>query len=107
MIRQNNVLAGVGAGAFFLIIWLVTKRRGMGLGDVKLVFLMGLILGFPRIVVALYLAFLTGAGLGVILILLRRKNLKSKIAFGPFLIIGTVIAYFWGNQIIMAWKAFI
>ncbi|MBI3342615.1 prepilin peptidase, partial [Candidatus Gottesmanbacteria bacterium] len=71
--------------------------------DVKLAFLMGLLLGFPKIVVACYLAFLTGATVGVILILLRKKKLKERIAFGPFMVVGTVIAIIWGQQLIEWW----
>lgn len=100
----GNVVAGVGASAFFLLLWLVTHGKGMGLGDVKLAFLMGLLLGFPNIIIASYLAFLTGAGAGVILILLGKKKLKEKIAFGPFLVAGTVIAYFFGNTLILWWN---
>lgn len=95
----ENFFAGIGAAAFFLLLWLITRGKGMGLGDVKLAFLMGLLLGFPKIVVAAYLAFLTGAAVGVILILLRKKDLKSKIAFGPFLIIGAVAAILWGEKL--------
>lgn len=94
--------AGVGAAAFFLFLWLITGGRGMGLGDVKLVFVLGVLLGFPGIVVALYAAFLTGAAVGVILILVQKARLKTKIAFGPFLILGAVISYFYEAQII-AW----
>jgi len=83
------------ASLFFGGLVLITKRRGMGAGDVKLAFLMGLVLGFPRILLALCFAFLTGALIGVILILLGKKKLKSQIAFGPFLIAGTVFALFY------------
>ena len=76
----------------------------MGLGDVKFAFFMGLLLGFPNIIVACYLAFLTGAVAGVILILLRKKNLKQHIAFGPFLVLGTVIALFYGDRLIAWWR---
>ena len=69
------------------------------MGDVKLAGLMGLILGFPKIIVALYLAFLTGALVGVILILTKRKRLKSEIPFGPFLVLATFVAFFWGEKI--------
>lgn len=100
----ENILAGVGASAFFLFLWLVTRGRAMGLGDVKLAFFMGLLLGFPGIIVACYLAFLTGAGAGVILILRGKKGLKSKIAFGPFLVLGTGITLVWGQQIIEWWR---
>ncbi len=85
---------------FFLFLILLTKGKGMGYGDVKLGFLMGLLLGFPDILIALFIAFLTGAIVGVILILIGRKKLKSKIAFGPFLILGTVFAFIYGQKIL-------
>jgi len=93
------ILSGLGAAAFFFLLVLLTRFRGMGLGDVKLAGLMGLFLGFPKVVVALYLAFLTGATLGVILILLGKKKFKSQISFGPFLVLATFIAWFWGDKI--------
>ena len=93
-----------GAAGFFLFLWLVTRGKGMGLGDVKLAFLMGLLSGFPKIVVASYLAFLTGALTGVILILLGKKKLKGHIAFGPFLVLGTWVAFIWGQQLIDWWR---
>lgn len=97
-------LSAFGASGFFLLLWFITRGRAMGLGDVKFAFLMGLLLGFPGVIVACYLAFLTGAGVGVILILRGKKGLKSKIAFGPFLILGTCITLVWGPQIIEWWR---
>lgn len=94
-----SILSGLGAALFFLLLVLLTRWQGMGLGDVKLAGLMGLILGFPSIIVALYLAFLTGALVGVILILTKRKRWKSEIPFGPFLVLATFIALFWGEKI--------
>jgi leader peptidase (prepilin peptidase)/N-methyltransferase len=95
----NTLLPAVGASIFLLIIWALTKGRGMGLGDVKLAFLMGLSLGFPKVVVAFYLAFLTGAIIGVILILVKKARFGQKIAFGPFLAAATVITVLWGEKI--------
>jgi prepilin signal peptidase PulO-like enzyme (type II secretory pathway) len=89
----SYLISGGLAAAFFFFLYLVTKKRGMGLGDVKLAFLMGLILGFPKIVVALYFAFLTGAAVGVILILLGKKRFGQHIPFGPFLVGGTILSY--------------
>ncbi|MBI4066670.1 prepilin peptidase [Candidatus Gottesmanbacteria bacterium] len=102
--KEGRLGSALGASAFFFLLWLITRGKGMGLGDVKLAFLMGLLLGFPKIVVASYLAFLTGAIVGVILILLGKKHLKERIAFGPFLVVGTVMAIVWGQQIIALWK---
>lgn len=85
---------------FFLFLHLITKGRGMGLGDVKFAFLMGLLLGPKRLILALYFAFLTGAVLGVILILSGKKKFGQHIAFGPFLVFGTFVAWVWGEEII-------
>lgn len=99
-----HAAASVGTGLFFYGIWIITRGRGMGFGDVKLSLVLGLLLGFPRVVVALYAAFLTGATAGVILILTGKKKLKSKIAFGPFLLLGAAVALVWGNSISAWWK---
>ena len=72
----------------------------MGLGDVKLAFLIGLVLGFPGTVLALYIAFLTGGLSGIILILWKKKKLKYAVPFGPFLVLGSLIMLFWGNEIV-------
>ena len=71
----------------------------MGTGDIWLAFLMGLVLGWPNILVALMLAFFIGAIIGVGLILAKRKNLKSEVPFGPFLITGAFLALFWGEKL--------
>ena len=72
----------------------------MGGGDVKLGFLIGLITGFPNVVVAIFLSFLTGAIYSLILILLRRKRFKEVVPFGPFLIFGCYLALFFGKIVI-------
>lgn len=72
----------------------------MGFGDVKFAFLIGLFLGLPLSISALYLAFLTGGGVSFILILWKKKRLKSTVPFGPFLVIGTFLAIFLQSQIL-------
>lgn len=95
-----NLFAAVIACGFFLAIFLFSKGKWMGFGDVKLAVLMGLLLGLPNVLAALFLAFFFGAIIGVILMVLQKKGLKSEIPFGPFLIAGTFFAMFWGQQII-------
>lgn len=97
-----HVIPALGSLAFLYLLWAITRGRGMGFGDVKLALFMGLFLGYPNIIVAFYIAFLTGAGIGVILVLVGKKGLKSTIAFGPFLIVGTAIAFLWGQNILTA-----
>lgn len=95
-----HVLSAVGASLFFLFLFLITKGRGMGFGDVKFAFLIGLILGFPNIIVGLYAAFLTGAFVGIILILWRKRKLREAIPFGPFLVLGTMFGLFLGEKLL-------
>ena len=75
---------------FFFLIVLISKGKGMGFGDVKLAGLMGLILGWPNIIFALFLSFLSGATVGLALVILNKKGLKSQIPFGPFLSASTI-----------------
>lgn len=96
----NSLLAGFLCALFLLLIHLVTKGRGMGLGDVKFAVLGGMIVGLSLFPIWLFMAFLTGAAVGSILILGKKAGLKSKIAFGPFLVISVPITLLWGQKII-------
>jgi leader peptidase (prepilin peptidase)/N-methyltransferase len=101
------VISGIGGSLFLFFLYSVTRGRGMGLGDVKLAFLLGFLSGFPGIAVTLTVAFLTGAGAGVILILTGKKTLKSHVPFGPFLILGQFASLVWGQSMVTWWKGFI
>jgi prepilin signal peptidase PulO-like enzyme (type II secretory pathway) len=96
---SNYFLAILIGSGFFLFIFLISKGNWMGFGDVKLAILMGLLLGFPNILVALFLAFFSGSIIGIALMIFGKKKLKSEIPFGPFLITGTFIALFCGEKI--------
>ena len=96
----HTIYAALGATAFFLAIFLLSRGKAMGFGDVKLAFFMGLFLGWPNILVALFAAFFAGAAVGIVLIALRKKGMKSEIPFGPFLIGGTFVALFFGKEVV-------
>lgn len=93
------LLTALTASGFLLILNLITKGKGMGMGDVKLALFMGLFLGYPKVIVAFYVAFIIGAVMCVILILFKKVNKKSQIPFGPFLILGTFISWWFGSSI--------
>ena len=95
--------ASIGAGFFFLL-WLFSKGKAMGDGDIYLSGIIGLCLGYPRLIIAYYVAFLTGAIAGVILILVRKKRMNSHIPFGPFMIVGVGIASLWSAPILTWWS---
>lgn len=100
-----RIASGVGAFLFLYAIYYLTKGKGMGFGDVKFAFFLGFALGFPQIVISLYLAFLTGAIIGVILILVWKKTQKSKVPFGPFLVWGYIITILY-YPVIRGWLGF-
>lgn len=93
-------LSAVGAAAFFLAIFLVSRGRWMGFGDVELVFFMGLLLSWPAILVSLYAAFLTGAGFGITLIFLGKRTFGSQVPFAPFLVLGTFVTLLFGENLV-------
>ncbi len=96
----NYLLSAFGAAAFFALLILITRGRGMGWGDVKLAFLMGLILGWPTIFVALFLSFFSGSLVGLALIVAGRKKFDSQIPFGPFLAGATILTLFYGGWLV-------
>lgn len=84
----------------FSILHHLFSGRAMGGGDVKLAFLVGLIAGWPNMIVAVYASFLTGAAVIVILMLVGKKRFGETVPFGPFLVAGTYIALFWGDKVL-------
>lgn len=98
-------LVGALAGAGLLILtmnfwyWL-RHEEGMGLGDVNMMAMVGAFLGWKGIAVTLLLGTISGALVGVALILGRRLSLRSKLPFGVFLAFGALVALFWGPEIV-------
>ncbi len=90
------VLAIAATAVFWFLRW-ITKQKGMGLGDVKLIGALVLLMGFPAGMVGVLLAFIIGGFFGIILIVLGQKKLKNRIAFGPFLVVSFWIALIWGK----------
>jgi prepilin signal peptidase PulO-like enzyme (type II secretory pathway) len=85
------ILTGLLSALFLLMLHIVTKGKGMGLGDVKFAVFGGLFLGSEKVFLWFLFAFLTGALYGIILISVRKAKLKDHVAFGPFLIISLIL----------------
>lgn len=96
----GRVVAAFAAALFFGFIVLATRARGMGQGDAILAFLIGMVLGINESVLAIFLAFLSGALFAVFLLIVGKKRLGQTIPFGPFLILGFFISLFFANPII-------
>jgi len=86
-----EVLTWLGIFVFFYLIIFLSKG-GMGGGDLKLAVYLGIFLGFPTVLYALYYSFILGGIFAFFLLMLKKKDLKAKIPFGPFLVIGSLIA---------------
>ncbi len=82
----QSALGGAALGAGFLLaIWTITRGRGVGLGDVKLMIPFGVLFGLLGTGVLLWLAYITGGLWAVALLLRRQATLKTAVPFGPFL----------------------
>ena len=95
----NVFVAAVLAVALLLVV-VLTRGRGMGSGDIPLVFLISLFLGWPKSAVAIFAAFVLGAVVALSLIIAGRKKFGQTIPFAPFLVTGTILALFWGTQLL-------
>lgn len=96
---QNFLVGVVSLLAFFLVV-VATKFRGMGLGDVKLAFVIGFLLGWRGALVSFWMCFILGGLFAISLLVLKRRKFRDTIALGPFMVIGTLIAVLWENQIL-------
>lgn len=95
----------LGGGIIYLISTIssiILKKEAMGGGDVKLFAFVGLMLGFKLLLLSIFLASLAGFLIGVILLLSGRTKAGAYIPFGPYIALGSLISYGWGNSII-AW----
>ncbi len=97
----DNLIGAVSVSGFLLILYLVTKGRGIGGGDIKLMAAAGLLLGWKNCI----LAFVIGCVLGSVIHLIRMKVSKRDhvLAFGPYLAAGITIASLWGDILVKAY----
>jgi len=92
-------LAGGGLGLVIMALPFIIYRRGMGMGDIKLGALVGLMTGYPLIFIAVLTSWMTGGLVAAILLVLKIKGRKDPIPFAPFLVITTMATLLWGQAI--------
>lgn len=106
-IFANYLLALLFGILFFGAIIVLSRERAMGWGDFKLVIAMGIIFGWPDILMVLFSSFIIGTTASLILICEGKKGLKDAVPFGPFLALGGATTFFFGSQIMeMYFKLF-
>ena len=102
-IWESLIGAGLGAGILLAVAfsyWAVTKREGMGGGDIKLLAMIGAFLGWRSIPFTLLVASFTGSGIGIATMIRQQADSKLALPFGPFLAFGAVCYLFFGEPLI-------
>ncbi|MBU4257805.1 MAG: A24 family peptidase [Proteobacteria bacterium] len=96
-----GILAGGGSLLLIAVTYnLLTKKEGMGGGDIKLLAMLGAALGWKGVFFTIFIASVIGTVVGIILMLRTRRGLKLAVPFGPFLSMGAIIYIFFGSSII-------
>jgi leader peptidase (prepilin peptidase)/N-methyltransferase len=91
-----------GGGSLFLVAWgyqLLTRREGMGGGDIKLLAMIGAFIGWKGVLFTIFIASLTGTLAGMALIWRQRGDMKLAVPFGPFLAVGAIAYLFIGPEL--------
>jgi len=110
-ITWTDSLYGIllGGGSLFLVAAgyeLLTRKEGMGGGDVKFLAMLGAFLGWKAILPVIFISSLLGTMVGVPLMLIKGADRKLAIPFGPFLAVGAVIWLFWGGMLLSWYLGF-
>lgn len=100
-----NSLIG-GAAAYLLIaIIIIASKGGMGAGDMKLLGVLGIVLGLGKVLLTFFIAALLGAIIGGILMFMKKIDKKQSIPFGPYIVVAAIISYFFGHEIIQKYMS--
>ena len=95
IVLVGGILLLVATGYYFL-----TKKEGMGGGDIKLLAMIGAFIGWKGVLLTIFLSSAIGTLSGLLVMLRSRKTMKMAIPFGPFLSIGATIYIFFGKELI-------
>ncbi|PIR74861.1 MAG: hypothetical protein COU35_00095 [Candidatus Magasanikbacteria bacterium CG10_big_fil_rev_8_21_14_0_10_47_10] len=104
---QTMLIGAVVGAGFFWFQYVLSQGRWIGGGDMRLGFFMGVVLGWPLILVALFLAYIVGAAVGVGMLALRKKDLQSATPFGTYLSAATLVTLLWGQRLLDWYMTFL
>ncbi|MFC1934203.1 prepilin peptidase [Chloroflexota bacterium] len=97
--RMVSSLVGGALGLVVMALPVIIYPHGMGLGDVKLAALVGLMTGFPLVIVALLLSWISGGLVAALLLTFKIKKRKDPIPFATFLATSAMVTMLWGQAI--------
>ena len=105
-IKDSIIGMLVGGGALWVVAWvyyLLTRKDGMGGGDIKLLAMMGTIIGLKGVIFTIFVSSAVGTLVGVTVMMVKGKDMKFAVPFGPFLSIGAIAYIFFGQEIITSY----
>lgn len=105
LLHYKDAILGllIGGGSLFLIAWgyhLFTGKDGMGGGDIKLLAMIGAFIGWKGVLFTIFVSSATGSIIGIMLMLIKQKDFKLAVPFGPFLAIGAILYIFFGPELL-------
>ncbi len=100
VVGVDMILGGLTGFSFFALQWIISRGKWIGDGDIRFGVLMGVLLGFPGVLLALLLSYSIGSFFAMGLLATHKRQWESRIALGPFLVIGTLITYYGGERIL-------
>lgn len=101
MIGEMIWIGGLVGAGFFLLQYVISRGKWVGGGDIRLGLLMGVILGWQALLVALLLAYVGGSLISLGLLWKKKVTMKSAMPFGVFLVPATIVSLFYGQEIFM------
>lgn len=97
----TNLAIGIAIPVvFFGILHFASKGRWLGGGDIRIGALMGVLLGYPMVLMGLFFGYLFGSIYSLVGLVLKKLNRQTQVPFAPFLLLGTYVAMFWGQTIL-------
>jgi leader peptidase (prepilin peptidase)/N-methyltransferase len=100
---EPAILSGIISGFILLAVFLlivIIRPGSMGMGDAKLVALIGFVTGFPLVTFGVLIGVVIGGIVAIVLLSFKLKGRKDVIAYGTFLAIGPIVTLLWGNEIL-------
>jgi leader peptidase (prepilin peptidase)/N-methyltransferase len=101
-LKASMIGLASGFGLFYLVALAgsaIFKKEAMGGGDIKMMAMVGAAMGWKAVILTTFLGSLAGSIFGITLMVLKGRDRTTKLAFGPFLALGTIITLFFGQEI--------
>jgi prepilin signal peptidase PulO-like enzyme (type II secretory pathway) len=103
----RNILGGILTSGFFYLMFRFSNGRWIGGGDVKLGALVGFLVGWKMIYFLLMIAYILGAIPAIYLLITKKATVKTRIPFGPFLVIAVLVTMLFEKEILIFWEKFV